>query len=125
MIDFDCIATMLCSTLSRINMITANLPDELQDEMNEVKFNIICVLREYKYTVNMANISNKYYLNTESLYRELNIISRDLGIAFLLVSYNEALEDAVYGISFIIKTMSEIDKDFAICYDNALKRVLK
>lgn len=125
MIDFDCVATLLSSVLSRINMISACLHDDLSEEIEEIKSNVAFVLKQYNYEVHLSNAPDDFFLDMVSLYKELNIISRDLGICILLTSHNEVLEDAAYGISFIIKVMAEKDCVFGCCYKNAKTRVMK
>ena len=108
MINYDCIAMMLSSVISRLNLVSVCLPDEFQENIEDMKIDLTNLLKEHKYEVNLSDVSSEFFLDKESLYMELNNISRDLGTCLSLTS-DEALEEASFDISCIMKTMVRRD----------------
>lgn len=122
------ITTMLGSIVSRVNMISGCLPDDLQANMEEVRTNIISVLNDLDCDISLSDKEGLTFLDKVSLFMELSSISNDLGVCTLITSNNVLLEDALYNIELIMKKMAEYDSVFRCCYSNyssGKKRVLK
>lgn len=125
----DDIVMGLFSTLSRVNMLMVSLPYYVQEDMDDVKMDIVSTLRSLGCNVSMGNNDRMIMIDMVTMYKELNNISNDLSNYMLMISDigkdSSQLEDSVFSISLIIKTISENDSVFRCCYDNAKKRVLK
>lgn len=119
------VTTNLSSVLSRINMIISSLPIELQENMEEVKNNIISLLNDFHCDIKLYDKKEFISLDSVTLYSQLNYISNDLGICVLIVPNNVKLEDAVCNVSFVIKKLVEYDTLFRYCYDSVKSKVLK
>ena len=125
----DDVITGLFSTLSRVHMFIGSLPSYVQDDMEDVKFDIISTLRSLGCYVSMGDNDKIFIIDMVTLYNELNSISNNLLQFMLMLSDigmdSSQLEDAISNVSLIIKTISENDSVFRCCYKNAKKRVLK
>lgn len=120
------VTMMLSSVLSRVNMLSACLPDKLQENMEEIRINITSILKDLKCDVDLFDRESLDFLDKVTLYTELNYIYKDLSICFLLTLNNVLLEDALYNTEFVMKKMAECDDVFKWCYDNnAMMRILK
>lgn len=119
----------LFSTLSRVNMLTGCLPTYVQDDMEDVKVDIISTLRTLGCNVSMGNNDKVFIIDMVTMYNELNNISNKLSAFMLMIAESgkdiTQLEDAIFSINLIIKTISEHDSVFRCCYQNARKKVLK
>lgn len=119
----------LFSTLSRVNMLLECLPTYVQDDMEDVKVDIISTLRTLGCNVSMANNDKVFIIDMVTMYNELNNISNKLSAFMLMIAESgkdiTQLEDAIFSINLIIKTISENDSVFRCCYQTAKKKVLK
>lgn len=127
--NIDDIIIELFSTLSRINMFIGCLPSYVQDDMEDVKVDIISTLRNLGYNVSIGNNDRVFVIDMVSMYNELNNILHNLSEYMLMISDigkdSSQLEDAISSISLIIKTIAEHDNVFKCCYQGSKKKVLK
>lgn len=119
------VKTILISILNRIDGIIDCLPIKLQNIMMEIRTNVSTLLIGYGYNDVIIDVEYKGFLDMVTLYRELNYISRDLGICLLLNPGNVIVEDSVHNISFIIRQMAFNDGVFRYCYSKGNVRILK
>lgn len=114
---------ILGSILSKINMIYLCLPIDIQEQLENVKNNIISVLRELKCNAIVLNEKEQLtFLDQVSLFTIFNSISEKLGICLLFFPNNVRLEDAFYDIQLIMEQMSKKDSVFGWCYKSRLKK---
>lgn len=127
--NIDDIIMGLFSILSRVNMLIGCLPSNVQDDMEDVKVDIISILRSLGCNVSMENNDKIFIIDMVTMYNELNSISNNLSEFMLMISDigkdTTQLEDAISNISLVIKTISEHDSVFRCCYQNTKKKVLK
>ena len=123
MSNIDDVVMGLFSTLSRINMFIGIIPDYVQDDMDDVKMDIISTLRSLGCNVSMGNNDRVVMIDMVTMYKELNNISNDLSNYMLMIADigndSSQLEDAITNISLIIKTIAANDIVFRYCYNNA------
>lgn len=127
--NIDDVIMGLFSTLSRVNMFIGCLPSNVQDDMEDVKVDIISTLRSLGCNVSMGNNDRIFVIDMVTMYKELNNISHNLAEYMLIISElgkeTTQLEDAISNISLVIKTISEQDSVFRCCYKESKKKVLK
>ena len=127
--NIDDIIMGLFSTWSRVNMFIGCLPSYVQDDMEDVKVDIVSTLRSLGCNVSMGNNERIFVIDMVTLHNELKTISNNLEEYMLVISDfgkdTSQLEDAIFSIKLIIKTISENDSVFRCCYQRTRKRVLE
>lgn len=127
--NIDDIIIGLFFTLSRVNMVIGCLPSYVQDDMEDVKVDIISTPRNLECNVSMDNNDRIFIIDMVTMYNELKNISNKLEQYMLAISDlgkdTNQLEDAIFSIKLIIKTIAEHDSVFRGCYQGAKKKVLK